>query len=61
MADDRTWQGPERRTNLRLRKLIDDLQRGVRDNSAGVAALTIRVHDLEVGVRELQDSQKAAP
>jgi len=60
MADDKAWPGPERRTNLRLRRLIDDLQAGVKDNREAIAALTTRVVNLETDVRDVQEAPQAS-
>jgi hypothetical protein len=56
MSDDKTWRGPERRTNLRVREMVDDLQSAVRDNRAAIAALTIRMTNVEADVRELKEA-----
>jgi hypothetical protein len=37
------WDGTERRKSPRLRKIIDDLQAGVRDNTAQISALTHQI------------------
>ena len=48
------WQGRERRTNHRLRFLIDELQAGVRGNREAVANLADRVIVLEHDVEALK-------
>jgi predicted nucleic acid-binding Zn-ribbon protein len=48
------WQGPERRTNLRMRALIDDLRAELRDNRAAVEYLREQVHALSVELEELR-------
>ena len=42
-----TWDGSERRKSPRLRKIIDDLQQGVRENREAVAALSREVFSLK--------------
>jgi hypothetical protein len=60
MSDDKTWRGPERRTNLRVREMVDDLQSAVRDNRAAIAALTIRMTNVEADVRDLKEATPAS-
>jgi hypothetical protein len=54
MDDTREWQGPERRTNLRLRALIDDLQSQLRDTRHTVECLRDGVSDLRLELAELR-------
>ena len=42
-----SWDGSERRKSPRLRKIIDDLQQGVRENREAVAALSREVFSLK--------------
>ena len=46
------WQGPERRTQLRLRQVIDALWAGQRGNQEALEYLRERVSDLAVDVEE---------
>ena len=54
MADEEPWQGPERRTNLRLRALIDDLRGELRDTRHALEFLRERVSSLSVELEELR-------
>ena len=54
MTDTTQWQGPERRTNLRLRALIDDLRRELRDTRHALEFLRERVSTLSVEVEDLR-------
>ena len=51
--DPRTWDGTERRKSPRLRKIIDDLQQGVRENREAVAALSREVFSLKEQISTL--------
>ena len=48
-----TWDGSERRKSPRLRKIIDDLQHGVRENREAVAALSREVFSLKEQISTL--------
>ena len=48
------WHGPERRTNLRLRAVIDELQTAVRENRASIDTLTQHVDDIRKEVAGLK-------
>lgn len=52
--DTRQWEGPERRTSLRLRALIDDMQLQLRDTRHALEFLREGVSDLRVDVEELR-------
>lgn len=54
MDDTRQWEGPERRTSLRLRALIDDMQLQLRDTRHALEFLREGVSDLRVDVEELR-------
>jgi len=54
MADTEQWQGPERRTNLRLRALIDELRGELRDTRHSQEFLRERVAALSVDVEDLR-------
>jgi len=48
------WQGPERRTNPRMRMLIDDLRGELRDTREALEYLRQRVSTLGVDLEELR-------
>lgn len=48
------WHGPERRTNVRLRAIIAELQAGVRDHRGAIETLTERVADIAKDVESLK-------
>jgi hypothetical protein len=52
--DDRTWNGQERRTNLRLRALIDEIQAGIREHQGALASLDIRMTELTAEVQAIK-------
>ena len=54
MSETKQWDGPERRTNPRMRALIDELRSGLRDNREAVEFLRERVHTLGVDLEELR-------
>jgi len=54
MTDTTQWQGPERRTNPRLRALIDELRGELRDTRHSLEFLRERVSTLSVDVEELR-------
>jgi hypothetical protein len=54
MADTTQWQGSERRTNLRLRALIDELRGELRDTRHALEFLRERVSTLSVEMEELR-------
>jgi hypothetical protein len=54
MADSEQWQGPERRTNHRLRALIDELRGEQRDTRHALEFLRDRVSMLSVDLEELR-------
>ncbi len=47
MDESAQWGGTERRKSPRLRKIIDDLQAGVRENREAIASLSRSVFRLE--------------
>ena len=49
--------GEERRTNLRLRAIIDELQAGVRENRGAIEILTGRVTTIANEVDSLKQSR----
>ena len=54
MADTTEWQGPERRTNHRLRALIDELRGELRDTRHALEFVRERVSALSLDVEELR-------
>jgi hypothetical protein len=48
------WDGTERRKSPRLRKIIDELQSGVSENRAAIAALTHQIFSLKEQVEALR-------
>ena len=54
MTDTTQWQGPERRTNPRLRALIDDLRGELRDTRHALEFLRERVSALSVELEEVR-------
>ena len=52
------WQGSERRTNHRLRALIDELQAGVRGDREAIETVSDRVTVLERDVEALKTTQE---
>ena len=54
MADAKEWQGPERRTNVRLRALIDELRSELRDTRHALEFLRERVSTLSIDLEELR-------
>jgi hypothetical protein len=57
MVDVREWPGPERRTSLRLRKLIDDLQAGQREHRVTLDTVLLRLNQLAADVEALKKVQ----
>jgi hypothetical protein len=57
MADARGWPEEERRTSLRLRKLIDDLQAGQREHRATLDTVLLRLNQLAADVEALKKAQ----
>jgi outer membrane murein-binding lipoprotein Lpp len=54
------WHGPERRTNLRLRAVINELQAAVRENRSAIDALSKQIADLREDL-EMLKRRPAAP
>ena len=54
MADQGRWQGAERRTNHRLRAIIDELRAELRDTRHALEFLRERVSRLSVDMEELR-------
>jgi hypothetical protein len=54
MADGKEWRGPERRTDVRLRALIDELRSELRDTRYAMEFLRERVSTLSVELEELK-------
>jgi len=54
MTETTQWQGPERRSNPRLRALIDDLRAELRDTRHALEFLRERVSTLSVELEELR-------
>ena len=52
------WEGRERRTNHRLRFLIDELQAGVRANREAISNVADRVAIIERDVEALKTTQE---
>jgi hypothetical protein len=48
------WDGTERRKSPRLRKIIDDLQAGVRQNHEAIAAISQEVSHLKEQIDRLR-------
>jgi hypothetical protein len=53
-SDGRTWNGQERRTNLRLRALIDEIQAGIRDHQGALETLDARVSALTADLQAIK-------
>ena len=54
MAESPTWDGTERRKSPRLRKIIDDLQTGVRENHAAIVTISQEVFHLKEQVDRMR-------
>lgn len=54
------WAGLERRTSLRLRSIIDELQAGVRENAGAIDQLTKHFVDLSQKVEFIEEVVKRA-
>ena len=59
MGDTRPWTGPERRTNLRLRALIDEHRLNLRDARDAIEYLRERIFALTVEVEVLRRDRAA--
>jgi hypothetical protein len=62
MTDGTRWDGTERRSNLRLRTLIDELRSELRDTRQSLEFLRERVSSMAVELERLkQESQGSSP
>jgi len=53
----KAWSGPDRRTNLRLRAIIDELKAGVREHGTAIETLTDRITTIAADVEVLKRSR----